>query len=88
MEDSVFLEPAVAALMKKHVIEARLHTDGSTNIDQLLELQQAMTNSVANPVYLVVDPDTGETLSRRDGATLQDDQPFIDFLEEGRARAH
>ncbi|MFT4541488.1 MAG: hypothetical protein ACI841_002380 [Planctomycetota bacterium] len=86
MEKKVFIRPAVAGVLEGFV-EARLHTDGSKNIDQILKLQTDMTQSVANPVYLVVDPATGEILSRRDGATLQDDQPFIDFLNAGINRA-
>lgn len=86
MEKKVFIRPAVAGELQ-HFVEARLHTDGSTNHEQILALQESMTHSIANPVYLVVDPVTGETLARRDGATLSDDQPFIDFLQAGRKLA-
>jgi hypothetical protein len=46
-----------------------------------------MTKSVANPIYLVVDPRSKKVIARFDGATLSNDQPFIDFLKSARQKA-
>ena len=79
----VFPDPAVAAVLNEKYIEARIHTDheelGAENRARQLE----MTNSVAQPIYLLLDPVNGEVHGRLDGATLGDNQPFIDFLESG-----
>ena len=32
MEDNIFLEQAVASLMKQHLVEARLHTDSPKHL--------------------------------------------------------
>jgi hypothetical protein len=42
-----------------------------------------MTNSVAQPIYLLLDPENKEVLGRLDGATLGDNKPFVEFLESG-----
>ena len=83
MEEKVFPLPAVAGLLENYV-EARLHTDKPHTL-HLKDLQVEMTASVANPIYLAVDPVSGRQLARFDGATLQSDQPFIDFLNAGLA---
>ena len=82
MEQSIFFDPAVAGVLEDKFIEARLHTDGTANIDRILELQAKLTQSVATPFYLVVDPDSGETLSKFEGPT-QDPERFAAFLERG-----
>ena len=83
MEKKVFPDPAVAEVLKNKFIEARIHTDhdelGEANRARQLE----MTSSVAQPIYLLLDPENKEVLGRLDGATLGDTQPFIDFLESG-----
>ncbi|MCP3917856.1 MAG: hypothetical protein GY711_20105 [bacterium] len=81
MEEKVFPRPAVAAVLENYV-EARLHTDKHKH---LREFQKELTQSVAQPVYLAVDPVSGTQYARHDGATLTSDQPFIDFLEKGLA---
>lgn len=85
MELKVFPRPAVAGELQ-HFVEARLHTDKPSK-PELKELQVAMTSSVANPIYLAIDPRDERVLARYDGATLVDDTPFIDFLESARAKA-
>jgi hypothetical protein len=83
MEMKVFPAPAVAAVLQKKYVEARIHTDheelGAKNRARQLE----MTNSVAQPIYLLIDPENGEVHGRLEGAMLGDNQPFIDFLESG-----
>ena len=83
MEEKVFPRAAVAAELE-HYIEARLHTDGLKNIAEIKRLQKELTNSVANPYYVTIDPSSEEKLDSFEGATLIDDQPFIDFLRRSR----
>ena len=82
MEKGVFHHPAVAGILEEKFVEARIHTD-SLEHPENADLQLQMTKSVAQPIYLVVDPKDGAQHSRRAGATLSDDQPFIDFLNSG-----
>ena len=86
MEMKVFPRPAVAAELSNYV-EARLHTDGRKNIEDILELQKRLTQSVANPFYVAVDPKAEVILGKFDHATLSDDSPFVDFLKSSRASA-
>ena len=83
MEEKVFPDPAVAAVLSEKFIEARLHTDHDKKGEENRARQLEMTNSVAQPIYLLLDPESGEMHGRFDGATLGDNQPFIDFLEAG-----
>ena len=86
-EEKVFPDPAVAAVRSEKFIEARIHTDhdelGEANRARQLE----MPNSVAQPIYLLLNPENKQVLGRLDGASLGDSQPFIDFLESGWASA-
>ncbi len=79
MEEGVFLHPAVAGPLSERFVEARLHVDYKEN----LERELAMTGSNAQPIFLVVDPASGETLARHDGPSLVSDEPFVEFLQEG-----
>ena len=83
MEESIFPLPAVAGIMNDNFIEARLHADGEVNIDRIKELQMTLAQSVATPIYLIVDPKTGEKRATLEGATLGDESRFVAFLEEG-----
>ena len=60
MEEKVFPDPAVAEILSEKFIEARIHTDhdelGEANRARQLE----MTNSVAQPIYLLLDPENKE----------------------------
>ncbi|MFT4515137.1 MAG: hypothetical protein ACI89X_004195 [Planctomycetota bacterium] len=65
MEDSVFLEQAVASLMKKHFVEARIHTDSQKTLtdEQFAknrEVRDRLTGVTTNPYFVVVDPTTGD----------------------------
>jgi len=67
MEERVFLSPAVAALMKKHLVESRLHTDSQNTLtdEQFAEnkrLQAEYAGEITNPFFVIVDPKTGEKL--------------------------
>ncbi len=86
MEEKVFPRPAVAEELAGFV-EARLHTDGRKNIEEIKRLQRELTGSVANPFYVTIDPSSEERLETFEGATLLDDTPFIDFLKASREKA-
>ena len=87
MEDNVFPRPAVAGILADHYIEARLHTDGDTNKERIKELQTSLARSVANPIYVLLDPETEAELSRHEGAALTAGQveDFITFLRQPAA---
>ncbi|MFO0980780.1 MAG: hypothetical protein U1E76_03355 [Planctomycetota bacterium] len=84
MEEKIFHLPAVAAELKNWV-EARLHTDGTHHLEEILKLQDELSGSKANPVYVLVDPATGERLGRFEGATRDPDK-FIAFLRSARPK--
>ena len=92
MELKVFPKPAVAGVLEKGYIEARLHTDGETNIDRIREVQRLLAQSLANPIYVTADPTTEERLGKFEGATFtaEDEDEFVAFLrgpvEEKRRR--
>jgi hypothetical protein len=77
MEEKIFPRPAVAAELEKYV-EARLHTDGGPRETENQELQRTMAGSVANPIYVIVDPRTGEKLRVKAGFMTA--ERFIEFL--------
>jgi hypothetical protein len=67
MEDKVFPSPAVAALMKKFVVESRQHTDSQNTLtkEQFANnraAQAKIAGTKANPFFVVVDPNTGDTI--------------------------
>jgi hypothetical protein len=67
MEDSVFLEQAVASLMKKHLVEARLHTDSQKTLTDAQfaknrEVQDRVAGVKTNPYFVIVDPASGKKL--------------------------
>jgi hypothetical protein len=81
MEQGVFLRPPVRDLLAEGFVEARLHTDDPDRGEALRRLQQEMTNSVALPIYLLVDPKTKKIGPRLDGARSAAD--FAEFLKRG-----
>ena len=89
MEENFFPSPAVAGILTENFIEARLHTDGETNAERILELQESLARSVANPIYVIVDPKSEKELARYEGAAQTESQRanFIAFLQ-GTAKEH
>jgi hypothetical protein len=79
MEKGVFHQSAVADILEERFVEARLHADYKVNADRQLK----MTDSIAQPIYLVLDPVTKAVYARFDGASLQSSDPFIEFLNTG-----
>ena len=86
MEKKVFTRSAVAERLQPHFVEARLHNDGDVKAE-VKALQRELVQSLATPVYLVMDPASGEILSKQFGPTLSSDEPFIEFLDKGLARS-
>lgn len=80
MEKDIFLRPAVAGELNK-LIEARLHYDGARG-GEIRKRQDEMAHSSANPIYLILDPQTGAVLRRADGKTGE--QEFLAFLRGTR----
>ncbi|MDP6539622.1 MAG: hypothetical protein QF903_10905 [Planctomycetota bacterium] len=85
MEQSVFPTPAVAAELES-MIEARLHNDGPTP-EEVRRLELEMVDSYATPVYVVVDPASGEQLGVQHGARDFDAEGFAEFLRAAREAA-
>lgn len=83
MEEKIFPRPAVAGELGSNFIEARLHTDGGPAVDHNKQLQKEMTGSVANPIYVIVDPKTGKSLRKKAGLV-----PEADFLLFLRGPVH
>ena len=67
--------------MSERFIEARLHTDGETNIERILALQQELARSVATPLYLVQDPKSKRLLGGPLGGVTTVDS-FHEFLSD------
>ena len=84
MEEFLFRLPEVSRKLES-LVEARLHTDGHGAHEPISkrnrELQGRLTGTVATPIYLIVDPVSGETLGIFEGAT-QDPGVFLDWLAE------
>lgn len=82
MEGSVFPSSAVAEELQANFIEARLHADIGAYAERAQELRAEFTNSIALPIYLVVDPATGEIGGELQG--LRTAGGFAGFLKESR----
>jgi len=81
-EEKVFPSAKVSGFLNERFIEARLHFDGATNTDRILELQQDLAHSVATPLYMVLDPKTKRVLGGplTPGVTTVD--AFHEFLND------
>jgi len=90
MEKKVLPKPAVAGVLEENYIEARLHTDRpSPGLEKILEVQQRFAESVANPIYVAVDPQTESRLDKYEGAALtaEHEENFVRFLTESVERS-
>ena len=87
MEENIFPLPAVAGILEEQMVEARLHTDLHDEVQKQrnVDLQLELTESYTLPLYLVMDPETGEILGRRDGS-LTNEEAFAAFLREAAAK--
>lgn len=80
MEGSVFPAPAVAGVLGKHYVEARLHTDRPQD-EGRKAMQAEMTNDYSNPVYVLFDPVKRTVIRKTAGYVFESD--FVEFLESG-----
>jgi len=74
VEDSVFPEPAVAEALSNYV-EARYHTDD----DASRAIQRAMTGTISQPTFVIIDPDTRAVI-RQSPKPLLSVETALDFL--------
>ncbi len=81
MENLTFRDPAVAGIMREKFVEARLHTDGEEpQHDQVRALRDELTSgNQTTPIYIIVDPTSGEQLARLDGSYHG---KFIDMIRK------
>ena len=89
MEDSVFFEQAVASLMNKLVVEARLHTDSQKTLtaEQFArnrKAQDEIAGVKTNPYFVMVDPKTGDKVGEfsLSGGFGEWPRNWIDWLQE------
>lgn len=78
MEESVFPLPAVARILQKEFIEARLHNDGGPREVENRSLQNDFAGNPATPNYVIIDAKTGKKVRVRAGYMGQ--SVFIEFL--------
>ena len=76
MEETIFPKPAVAGELAK-IVEARLHYDGERK-REINALQRTMVQSIAAPIYVIVDPKTGAILRRHDGYATE--KQYLELL--------
>jgi thiol:disulfide interchange protein len=82
MEANMFTRPDVRAQLDQFVL-SRLFTDGEGDLyERQQAFQQSRFNTVALPLYAVVDAD-GRTIASLPGLT-RDPKAFLAFLEQGR----
>ena len=78
MEEKIFPRPAVAGELQEKFIEARLHNDGGPKLEENRKLQDEKAGSKAAPIYVIIDPQTGQTLRKKAGVMIE--SKFVDFL--------
>ncbi len=83
MELKTFPKPAVAAILNR-MVEARLHDDSTDKErnDRIKALKQRFANTIGNPTYVLLDPESETVVAVRKGA-LMDEQEFADWLSQG-----
>ena len=91
MEEHLFPRPAVAEVLERRYVEARLHTDGQRNLQKILELQDELAASAATPFYVIVDPkDARDARELREHAGpfmsggTPDEEGILEFLGTDR----
>jgi hypothetical protein len=82
MEEDLFIhDPAVAEALSRGFVESRLHTDAHDHYADVVVrgLQDRYTDgNRAQPIYVIVDPATGEARGKLLGARRRE---FLAFLE-------
>lgn len=87
MEQKVFPGPAVAGVLTESYVEARLHTDDPPPDPHTATLQRELARSIANPIFVVVDPRTQRELGRWESGDPTGGTAFAAFLRETLAKA-
>ncbi len=83
MEETVFPRPAVRRILTEKYVEARLHSDHAEKGEEWQALERRYVGYVANPYFVVFDPETRQPLRRR-GFPMDDkkrDEIMVHFLE-------
>lgn len=85
VEENIFPSSAVAGLLGPGFVEARIHTDHDEYKQQWRQLQfdytsKSGTPSPSNPIYMIVDPASGDVLARMDGYNGFGPAQMLDFL--------
>ncbi len=62
MEEDIFLASAVAEVLEREYVEARLHTDGDAHAERIKERQDKLVGHPTNPVYVLQDPKRTEVI--------------------------
>ena len=83
MEKKTFIVPAVAGVLNQ-MVEARLHDDSSNGErnDRIKALKERFAKTVANPTYVLLDPETERVIAFRSGAEMDADK-FAAWLRKG-----
>ena len=79
MEEGVFRRPAVAGILKERFIEARLHNDTGPIVQETVEREKRLANTVATPTYVILDARTEAALGIQLGPLFKTDT-FGEFL--------
>ncbi len=81
MEKQVFRKPAVAGVLKKNFVEARLHMDNPDKpvLARSVKVRTRFGVGVATPTFVVVDPGTGKVVIKHEG-WIPDEKEFLRFL--------
>ncbi len=82
MENQVFRIPAVAGVLKKDFVEARLHMDNPDKpvLARSKKVRSRYGVGVATPTFVVVDPRTGKAVVKHEG-WIPDEKEFLRFLQ-------
>jgi hypothetical protein len=81
MENQIFRLPAVAAVLKKDFVEARLHMDNpdQETLAKAKAVRELFGGGVATPTFVIVEPNTGQMVLRHEG-WIPNEQKFLKFL--------
>lgn len=78
MEGKILPVPAVAGILKSSYVEVRLHCDLGSKAKANKALQLELTQSLALPIFVIMDPYTREVLGIHEGLAFAGD--FAGFL--------
>jgi len=82
MEGKVLPVPAVAGILRDSFVEVRLHCDLGSKAKVNKALQLELANSLALPIFVVMDPKSTEVLAIHEGLAFAND--FAEFLASAK----